>query len=188
MLLTPLQAAILTHGAKQIAMPVGGSTKALHWSIPSESKKSVVAGKDVDTAVSKLLALGHIVRQDGEVGGLAKTHYTTSGQLLLMMQPGQPVTMQHVADAYPGYIVSISPSGHEIGVQGVQHRADPKTLNLMGHQNWIVEMDKPQGGVRKFTRRVRTINGEKKAYYASPGSTHPHLSFGRARYYYCWEF
>jgi len=187
MLLKQIETIILTDGAKQESYEVGGTTIVYEWATVAAEGSLSFSGESVDKAVSKLLALGFAVRENDE-NGRGKITSTTAGKRVLAMQPGQPVSMQHVADCYPGVIQSISPTGHEIVVQGVQHRANPDTVNEMGHQNWIVELDKPQGGLRKFTRRQRVRNGERQTYYASPGSTHPFLSFGGARYYYCWEF
>lgn len=88
---------------------------------------------------------------------------------------GDRVSMQHVADRYPGTVIEVGK--REILVREDSHRrregAAPYT------QDWIIE-ENPDGPVRKFTLR-------KDGRWRGVGSTVPILGHGWS-YYHSYEF
>jgi hypothetical protein len=61
------------------------------------------------------------------------------------------------------------------------HADQTKPLG-MGHQEWIIDWDKPRSGVikAKISKKTGKYVGEYKSFSS--------ISLGHARYYYCWEF
>lgn len=90
---------------------------------------------------------------------------------------GDRVSMQHVADRYPGTVVAVSPSGHTVTVR--RDRAMPSKNSQPMSNQWDIYED-PTGIEEKYTRR-------KDGSYRHVGSSHPYLVSGWS-HYHSYEF
>lgn len=98
----------------------------------------------------------------------------------LLASEGQEATYcPYGIDSYPCKIMLVNkwPWGFDVMLQEYDTIADQSKDLRMGHQEWIIQWDKPTT-VHKFK-----LNRDLK-----PCKGQGHLTIGHARRYYCWEF
>lgn len=108
-----------------------------------------------------------------------ETLTTESGTITV----GMEATVNYGSDSHPAKVESIERirGGYMITLREYNYHADEKAKSIgMGHQEWIIDWDKPS---RQVQLKIR-LNGKAQKGYTSFTS----ISLGYARAYYCWEF
>ena len=95
----------------------------------------------------------------------------------------QEATISCGSDSYPAKVVEIRPvrGGYEVDLRQFNFVWDKTKPGGQGHQNWIIEWDRPVGG-------VTTIKLHKDGSIVKAGRSGYRFTLGVARPYYCWEF
>jgi hypothetical protein len=96
---------------------------------------------------------------------------------------GLEATISYGSDSHPAKVSAIkeTPAYLYLELTEYQAHADQAKKLGMGHQDWIIDWDKPLNGVvkAKISKKTGKYVGDK---------SFSNISLGYARYYYCWEF